>query len=460
MWRYEADDPDALRTRRVHASAYASLTTNSSRIMTGYSDAPMEGMPHGFASHADVLAYLERYATRHDLHRHIQLRTEVLAVERVGRVWNVCVRDGHGALQRYVADAVLVCSGQFWKPREAGLPGADSFKGVRAHAHYYRSPALLHPEIGTQDVVILGAGNSAFDLALELASAAKSVTLCVRSGTITVDVAREGKPFDTRFFVRHLHQPSNRWARRALLWSHVQSTQAALEARGLVKPPQRFEHALFTLVKAPQEFLAHVDAGRIRLAPSIARLGEREVELVDGARVSCDVLLECTGYELQFPFLAANLTPGLAGGHLALYQHMVHPEYATLAFLGQIDSLGSVFVVGEMQARWMAHKLVSGMPCMEQRREAVLNDVERVERLKPRFPHFVDYVSYVDALAKDIGMARVSALTMTQTLGCLPDPNEYPALKQVLADGLVHPASYRLAGPNPWPRAASVLAKL
>ncbi|MGC5411475.1 NAD(P)-binding domain-containing protein, partial [Streptomyces sp. DT225] len=92
-------------------------------------------------------------------------------MRRAGSVFEV-VLEGGGRLG---ARAVVAASGTFGRPYRPALPGLAEFTGQVLHAADYRSPT---PFAGGR-LVVVGAGNSAVQIAAELAETAR-VTLATR----------------------------------------------------------------------------------------------------------------------------------------------------------------------------------------------------------------------------------------------------------------------------------------
>ncbi|WP_328724510.1 NAD(P)-binding domain-containing protein [Streptomyces sp. NBC_00259] len=67
------------------------------------------------------------------------------------------------------ARAVVAATGSFGRPNRPTLPGLDSFTGTLLHATEYRAPEPF----ARQRVVVVGAGNSAVQVATELATRAR-----------------------------------------------------------------------------------------------------------------------------------------------------------------------------------------------------------------------------------------------------------------------------------------------
>ena len=73
-----------------------------------------------------------------------------------------------------------MANGHHWDPRwpEPMFPGHDSFTGEQIHAHSYVDNDIF----ADKDVVILGMGNSAMDIAVESSYVARSTYLAARRG--------------------------------------------------------------------------------------------------------------------------------------------------------------------------------------------------------------------------------------------------------------------------------------
>ncbi|MEU8252314.1 NAD(P)-binding domain-containing protein [Nonomuraea sp. NPDC048916] len=134
---------------------------------------PFAGDPERYPHRDEVVTYLERYAAAL-IERGAELRT----LARVGVVRPAGESGASGFLvhladeQELTAPAVIAASGSFDRPHRPALPGLDTFTGPVLHVADYRSPASLPGE----HVLVVGAGNSAVQIAYELA-ADRRVTL-------------------------------------------------------------------------------------------------------------------------------------------------------------------------------------------------------------------------------------------------------------------------------------------
>jgi thioredoxin reductase (NADPH) len=99
----------------------------------------------------------------------VRLYHEVTAIERNGTTFRLRVRTPDERDEVWAAKAVVVASGGFGYPNYLGIPGEDLPKV----SHVYRE---AHP-YWNQDVVVIGAGNSAVEAALELFRVGARVTM-------------------------------------------------------------------------------------------------------------------------------------------------------------------------------------------------------------------------------------------------------------------------------------------
>ncbi|MCK2215207.1 NAD(P)/FAD-dependent oxidoreductase [Actinomadura sp. ATCC 31491] len=155
---------------------YDSLTLFSPARYSSLPGLPFDGDPERYPRRDEVVIYLERYAAAL-IERGAELRTgaRVEAVHLAGEsgASRFLVRLADG--QELAAPAVIAAGGSFGRPHRPALPGLDTFSGPVPHVADYRCPASLSGE----HVVVVGAGNSAVQVAYELA-AERRVTLASR----------------------------------------------------------------------------------------------------------------------------------------------------------------------------------------------------------------------------------------------------------------------------------------
>ncbi|MCW2756590.1 MAG: monooxygenase, partial [Nocardioidaceae bacterium] len=332
------------RNPNGQSACYETLEINTSCPRMAYSDFPMPEDYPDYAVHHQIADYFAAYVDHFGFRHTITFDTRVDKVARTdaGR-WLVSLTGPDGAQQREY-DNVVVANGHHWDARwpDPAYPG--TFDGEQIHSHAYNSADQL---VG-HDVVVVGAGNSAMDIAVEASEVARSAHISQRRGQWVLRKFVLGKPAD------QVTLPS--W----LPW-WVTSARLAFGARisgnvaklGLPQP----EHKPGQSHPVQSEGIrAALRSGRLTPKPGIERLDGDRVVFTDGSSVPCDLLIWATGYNVTFPFLDAALVSA-PGNDLPLWKRMVHPDLPGLFFVGLLQPVGAVMPLAEAQSVLLADLL-------------------------------------------------------------------------------------------------------
>ncbi|KAL3536995.1 hypothetical protein ACH5RR_000361 [Cinchona calisaya] len=141
-----------------------------------------------------------------------------------------------------------------------------------------------------------------------------------------------------------------------------------------------------------------------------------EIAFKNGALVAADIILHCTGYKFDFPFLKTNGIVTVDDNRVGpLYKHVFPPQLApSLSFVG-IPKRTVNFRMIELQAKWVAHVL-SGKVILPSS-ENMLEDVEEHYRLMDvtgvpkHHTHTLPLETfiYLDWLAAQVGLPPADA---------------------------------------------------
>ncbi len=131
-----------------------------------FSGGDLDRYPH----RDEVVAYLAQYAD----YLGVDIRTHHQVVKVVSNRWGFEVHTADGEVIQ--ARSVVAASGGFGHPRWPRMREIEGYSGKVLHAADYRNP---EPFVGLR-VVVVGAGNSAVQIATELAGCAE-VSLATRS---------------------------------------------------------------------------------------------------------------------------------------------------------------------------------------------------------------------------------------------------------------------------------------
>ncbi|XP_043256572.1 dimethylaniline monooxygenase [N-oxide-forming] 3-like [Colletes gigas] len=161
----------------IHTSMYKNLRTNLPKEVMGYPDYPIPDTPESYLTRTQILEFLNSYCDHFKLRQHIRFLHNVELVTPTSggdRKWTIKVKD----LQKNTVtsdsfDAVMVCNGHYFKPNVPNLKGHETFQGRQLHSHDYRTPDIFT----NKTVVVVGAGPSGMDLALDISKKATRVIL-------------------------------------------------------------------------------------------------------------------------------------------------------------------------------------------------------------------------------------------------------------------------------------------
>ena len=383
-WRYGNDSGVS--------SGYQSLRANTSRRHTTFRCYPIGKTRSLFPGHAEMLEYFERFTDRFDLRGLIRFRTRVTRATPIDSGWEV---TANGTRERFTA--VVVATGFNSVPRYPNFAG--QFDGLAMHTHDYRVPTPF----ADHDVVVVGLGCSAAELACEIATVARSVSLAARSGS-WVSPRRWGRIpvdwFDTRIGSR---TPID--ARRKVFRVIFRFAAGPFEGTGLPAPHHRLGDKPITI---SDELLPLLRKGRIAACAPVVELRGDHVRLADGTDRIANALLYGTGYRTNFDFLPAE-ADGPTNERAPLYRGVLSLATPGLFFVGIAFAHGALLPVMEAQANWMADVVASRLalpPLDTMRRSVELDDAFRARNFDPRFGFIWDRLPYCRRLESESDQAR------------------------------------------------------
>jgi dimethylaniline monooxygenase (N-oxide forming) len=361
LWRYENDNG--------LSAAYASLRTNVSRSRMQYPSFAMPKSYGDFPNHREMAAYLGAYADTYGLRDSIRFRTRVERLEpAAGGTWRVTLDDG----SRRSYGAVVVATGLFWSPRLPVYPG--SFDGTVNHSHEYRTP---EPYAGRR-VLVVGAGQSAAEIAVEVSTVAERTFMSVRGGVHVIPRWIGRRPYDAADVA-----PLNRMPWRLLNLIYGLRVTRALGARPASWPPPA-HRPVEGIPIVSSELLPAVRRGDVVVKPAIDQLSGSSVHFMDGSEERIDRIVYATGYRINFPYLSSLLVSA-DGRDLPLYRRMVRPELPGLYFAGFVDAPGGLLPVVETQGQWIAAAITGQLRLPPP--ERMWQAIEHAEpRTRERFP--------------------------------------------------------------------------
>ena len=325
---------------KPNSSVYQSTHLISSKRMTEYNDFPMPDDYPDYPDHRQVLAYLRDYARRFKLYDHMMFNISVEHVARnADKTWTI--RLSNGVTRRY--RGLVIANGHLWNPKFPDYPG--EFDGQVVHSGNYKTPDILRDK----RVLVVGAGNSGCDIAVESAQHAAATFHSTRRGYYYVPKYAFGKPTDVVNEIG-LRLRSPLWLRRIINGMILRILVGDLRRYGLRKPGHRL---LETHPIVNQLITFYMGHGRIKPKVDVAELCGDAVRFADGSVEQIDVIVYATGFKISFPFID-NKTLNWKSTHPDLYINAFHREYDNLFVMGMIQPDSGQFWIVDLQAELMA----------------------------------------------------------------------------------------------------------
>jgi cation diffusion facilitator CzcD-associated flavoprotein CzcO len=386
------------------SSAYRSLHINTSRERMEYSDFPMPKSYPDFPHHTHIARYFDDYVDRFGFREQIAFETGVDRAERgEDGVWTVTLDTGEQ--RRY--DALLVANGHHWDPRwpEPAFPG--TFDGVQMHSHHY----IENTDFRDKNVLVVGIGNSAMDIAVESSFVAAKTFLSSRRGAYILPKYLFGRPLD-QIGVNALTPLLPFAFRRAILTAMYRIGVGKVQDYGLPEPDHKIGEAHPTI---SADFLNRIAHGEMTWKPNVAALEGDSVRFEDGTTEQIDVIVWCTGYKVSFPFFDEEFISA-PDNDLPLYRRVVKPGIDNLFFIALLQPLGATMPLAEAQGRWIASYLrgeyhLPPIPEMEAHLRSEREKMFKRYVASKRHTMQVDFDNYLHALGKELaaGADRAAA---------------------------------------------------
>jgi indole-3-pyruvate monooxygenase len=238
-----------------------------------------------YPSRLDVVRYLDAYAARSAIAPHVD--------EAVRRITSG--DDGfivETTREIYRSPIVVVATGMNRVPNPEQLPDQSAFEGAVIHSAGYRSGE----DYEGRSVLVVGAGNTAAEIALDLVEHGAAATLSVRSAINVVRRDFLGTPAQVTT-IRFRRLPVSVLDRIGQLMSRA--AFGDLARYGLPAAAMGPVSSIIQRGRIPIIDVGTVDAikqGRIAVKPGVARLTRRGAAFADGTDAPSDAVILATGY--------------------------------------------------------------------------------------------------------------------------------------------------------------------
>jgi cation diffusion facilitator CzcD-associated flavoprotein CzcO len=270
------------------------------------------------------------------------METEVASLHNVDGTWIARTTTG----VEIQARAVVIATGIVSNPHIPDIPGRDRFGGRVLHSVEYRRP----DGFTGKRVLVVGAGNSAGEISVELARAGADVTLAVRSGAFVVPREIAGIPIQY-LSVALASLPNSAQRAAAAIIGRLSSL---VRGPAMLPPPPRTDCPNVPLIGFQLADLLR--AGTIRLKGGVVGFSPGGARFSDDSEQPFDAVILATGYRA-----AVGMLRGLIRlddcGFARRRNKVVSVDQPGLYFVGHnYDIRGGLFNIGRdgrLAAGWI-----------------------------------------------------------------------------------------------------------
>ncbi len=245
-------------------SRWDSLVLFTPRPYDSLPGLPFPGDPDGYPGRDEVITYLEKYASTSELPVQLNSAVQSVAAAVGGFILDLGTRT-------LAADQVVVATGPFQVPNVPAFAADLASNVVQMHSTAYRRSSDV-PE-GT--VVVVGGGNTGFQIAKELSS----------THAVHLAIGSRQTPLPQRLFGRDLFW----WLTKTGLIKKTVDSRIGRRARGRD-----------TLIGSSTR---DVKRHGVELNPRVVGVSGGAVTFEDGSELDVDAVIWATGYRYEFGWI-------------------------------------------------------------------------------------------------------------------------------------------------------------
>jgi len=302
------------RTGDAWRNRWDSLHLFTPSQLDGLPGMPFPKPENYFPSKDEVADYLEGYAGQF----HLPVRHGVKIDELKRRSGSYQITAGDSTFE---AAKVVVATGPYQLPYTPSFAGELDPSILQLHSSAYRNPG----QIPARSVLVVGAGNSGAEIALDLARAGKRVWLAGRDvGKLPVN-SGIGRAFGGRLF----------W----LVASKVMSVDTPIGRR-------MKRNALIHGVALGRARRPEIEAAGVDLTPRVSGIHSGKPQIEDGRVLPAEGVIWATGFRPDYGWI-----------HLPIFDEQGYPRHSR----GVVRDAPGLYFVGLLFQRALSSSLLGGV---------------------------------------------------------------------------------------------------
>ena len=383
-----------------HSSVYENTHLISSKSWSEFEDYPMPDDYPDYPNHIQLQNYFEGYAKHFGIYSKIRFDHAVNKVTRQGDGnWLVNYTDSNNVEQSELFEVLMVSNGHHNVPKYPTYPG--EYTGKFLHSHDFKG---VDESWRDKRVLVIGAGNSACDIAVESARVSKVVHMSMRSPQWIFPKFIFGQPGDvfaarTRWLPRKLRQYGLKILVRLILGPYTRYNL-----------PENTTLPLNTHPTLNSDLLDYIRHGRIKPRGAIKSFDGLKVNFTDGSSEEFDIICACTGFWTELPFFDKSFMDFKDLEKVPLYKKMMHEKYENLYFIGLFQPIGCIWPLADYQAKLATQEILGKYKRPKDMKSAIDHEVKN--------PHFnfgpgqrhaieVDYHTFRNELKAELKKAGI-----------------------------------------------------
>jgi putative flavoprotein involved in K+ transport len=245
----------------------------------------------------DMVRYFDNYVQRQKIT--LQLGCEVNSIDRAEGGWRLDTSSGEIRTR-----AIVLATGNYRTPIIPPWPGLSHFTGDLVHSGNFSNAWPFRD----RDALVVGAGNSAADIAVQLANnGARRIWLAVRTPPHLVRRAIAGFPSDI-FLELFAWAPAG--AVDPMIGLSERLMWGDLSAYGFNSPPLGLKATVERTGRIPtlaDELIDAVRAGRVEVVAAVEAVEPDRVMLADGSWITPAVIIAATGFSTDLDGVVGHL---------------------------------------------------------------------------------------------------------------------------------------------------------